>query len=71
LEDFGWMRPRLVNHRPCGLESEARGVGIGRPHEQAARSRQIAAAEREIDQLVYEPYVLTDNEIRIAKEVTA
>jgi hypothetical protein len=41
------------------------------PHEQAARSRQIAATDHEIDPLVYELYGLTDDEIRIVQEATA
>jgi hypothetical protein len=41
------------------------------PHEQASRSRQIAATDHEIDQLVYELYGLTDDEIRIVEEATA
>ncbi len=40
------------------------------PHEQAARSRQIATTDREIDQLVYELYGLTDDEIRIVQQAT-
>ncbi len=41
------------------------------PHEHAARSRQIAATDREIDQRVYELYGLTDDEIRIVEQATA
>ncbi len=41
------------------------------PHEQAAGSRQLAATDQEIDQLVYELYGLTDDEIRIVEEATA
>ena len=33
--------------------------------------RQIAAMHRQIDQLVYELYGLTDEEIRIVEEATA
>ena len=40
------------------------------PHERAARARQIAATDHEIDQLVYELYGLTDDEIRIVEEAT-
>jgi hypothetical protein len=39
-------------------------------HEQTAVQRQIAATDREIDQLVYELYGLTDDEIRIVEEAT-
>lgn len=34
-------------------------------------SRQIAATDGEIDRLVYEPYGLSDEEIRIVEEATA
>jgi hypothetical protein len=41
------------------------------PHEQAARTRQIAATDAEIHQLVYELYGLTNDEIGIVEEATA
>jgi len=37
------------------------------PHEQESLQRQIAAADRQIDQLVYELSGLTGNEIRIVE----
>jgi len=37
-------------------------------HEKTALQRQIDATDRQIDQLVYELYVLTDEEIRIVEE---
>ncbi len=40
-------------------------------HERKALQRQIEATDREIDQLVYELYGLTDDEIRIVEEATA
>jgi hypothetical protein len=40
------------------------------PHEKAALQRQIDATDRQIDQLVYELYGLTDDEIRIVEEAT-
>jgi hypothetical protein len=36
------------------------------PHEQESIQRQIAATDRQIDNLVYEPYGLTEEEIRTA-----
>ena len=36
----------------------------------AAIQRQIDTTDRQIDQLVYELYELTDNEIRIVEEAT-
>jgi hypothetical protein len=40
-------------------------------HDQTLLQRQIDAADRQIDQLVYELYGLTDEEIRIVEEATA
>ncbi|REJ87652.1 MAG: methyltransferase, partial [Planctomycetota bacterium] len=40
-------------------------------HERQALERQIEATDREIDQLVYELYELTDEEIKIVEEATA
>lgn len=40
-------------------------------HEKAVIERQIAATDHQIDQLVYELYRLTDEEIRIVEEATA
>ena len=40
-------------------------------HERTSLARQIEATDREIDQLVYELYGLTDEEIRIVEEATA
>jgi hypothetical protein len=41
------------------------------PAEQQRLQRQIAATDRQIDQLVYELYGLTDKEIRLVEEATA
>jgi len=41
------------------------------PHERAALTRRIEATDREIDDLVYELYDLSDEEIRIVEEATA
>ncbi len=38
------------------------------PHEQESLQRQIAAADKQIDALVYELYGLTEEEIRIVEE---
>jgi hypothetical protein len=40
------------------------------PSDQTAIQRQIDATDRQIDQLVYELYGLTDDEIRIVEEAT-
>jgi hypothetical protein len=39
------------------------------PHEQESLQRQIAATDKQIDQLVYELYGLTGEEIRIMEGV--
>ena len=41
------------------------------PHDKESLQRQIDAADREIDQLVYQLYELTNEEIRIGEEATA
>ena len=40
-------------------------------HKRSVIQRQIDATDRQIDQLVYELYGLTDEEIRIVEEATA
>lgn len=40
------------------------------PAERTLLERQIASTDREIDQLVYELYGLTEEEIRIVEELT-
>ncbi len=40
------------------------------PHDKTQLQRQIEAADRQIDQLVYELYELTDEDIRIVEEAT-
>ena len=40
------------------------------PSDESAIQRQIDATDRQIDQLVYELYGLTDEEIRIVEEAT-
>ncbi len=39
-------------------------------HEETAIQRQIDATDRQIDQLVYNLYSLTDDEIRMIEEMT-
>ena len=41
------------------------------PHEQTVLNAQIAAPDRQIDQLVYELYGLTADEIKIVEEGSA
>ena len=45
-------------------------AGAKTPTEKAALERQIAATDGQIDQLVYELYGLTDDEIKIVEEAT-
>ena len=42
-----------------------------RPQEKEQLRRQIEATDRQIDQLVYELYGLSDDEIKIVEEATA
>jgi hypothetical protein len=46
------------------------GANARSPHEAETKVRQIAAAEEQIDHLVYELYGLTDKEIRIVEEAS-
>jgi hypothetical protein len=41
------------------------------PQEQTALERQIAAADTQIDRLVYELYGLTEEEIKLVERATA
>ena len=46
----------------------AQGLAQGKtPHEQESLQRQIAATDKQIDNLVYELYGLTNDEIRIVE----
>ncbi len=52
-------------------KSQSESIGsIRTPQEQTALQRQIDATDRQIDQLVYQLYGLTDDEIRIVEEAT-
>jgi len=53
------------------LERQNRMAAAKTSHERTALQRQIETVDREIDQLVYELYGLTDDEIRIVEESTA
>ncbi|TVS16703.1 MAG: restriction endonuclease subunit M, partial [Planctomycetaceae bacterium] len=53
------------------LEDHQRLGSAKGPHEHQLLARQIATTDREIDQLVYELYGLTDDEIRIVEQATA
>lgn len=53
-----------------GYRSRFLGALDVRPAKRQALERQIAATDRQIDQLVYELYGLTDQEIRIVEEAT-
>jgi hypothetical protein len=53
------------------LQLEAQRADASTGHRREVVERQIAALDRQIDQLVYELYGLTDKEIRIVEEATA
>jgi hypothetical protein len=48
----------------------AKGIALRTPNEKETIQRQIAATDAQIDQLVYELYGLTPNEIKIVEEAT-
>jgi hypothetical protein len=50
------------------LHKQLAGANIG--HEKTALQRQIDATDRQIDQLVYELYGLTDDEISVVEGAT-
>jgi type II restriction/modification system DNA methylase subunit YeeA len=50
------------------LHKQLAGANTG--HEKTALQRQIDATDRQIDQLVYELYGLTDDEISIVESAT-
>jgi hypothetical protein len=57
-----------VKQRPGA--SDEQSAAAKTPAAQAALQRQIAATDRQIDQLVYELYGLTEEEIWIVEEAT-
>ena len=80
---FGHERYALSSCRPCAVHFLALGelgdsmlqlhkalVLAKTPNEKNALQRQIDARDPQIDQLVYELYGLTDEEIRIVEEAT-
>lgn len=52
------------------LTPHERLASVRTEHERTLLLRHIAAIDRQIDQLVYELYGLTDEEIRIVEEAT-
>ncbi len=64
---------RLLHRLPVGQESRMSSSTLASaktPNEKEALGRQIAATDAQIDQLVYELYGLTDDEIKIVEEAT-
>ena len=49
----------------------ASAVPAKTPHEQESLQHQIAATDRQIDELVYELYGLTEDEIRVVQDAQA
>jgi hypothetical protein len=64
-------RDRLVSLVENMILLHNRQSAAKTPHERTSLARQIEATDREIDQLVYELYGLTDEDIRIVEEATA
>jgi hypothetical protein len=52
------------------LALHTRLADVRTEHEKTVLRRQIEATDRQIDQLVYELYGLTDQEIKIVEEAT-
>jgi len=52
------------------LELHKERAAAQTPHDQTSHQRQIDATDRQIDQLVYELYGLTEDEIKIVEEAT-
>ena len=61
---------QIVSLTETMIELHGQQAEIKAGHDREAIMRQIAAADRQIDQLVYELYGLTDKEIRIVEEAT-
>jgi hypothetical protein len=53
------------------LDMNARLPEVKTGHDRNALQRQIDATDRQIDQLVYELYGVTDKEIALVEEATA
>jgi len=62
---------RMVELVEQMLSLNERVAGAKTDHQKTINQRQIDATDRQIDQLVYELYGLTDAEIRIVEEATA
>ncbi|REK21897.1 MAG: restriction endonuclease subunit M, partial [Planctomycetota bacterium] len=60
----------IATHVQQILRLQQELVSTKTSHERQALERQIEATDREIDQLVYELYELTDEEIKIVEEAT-
>jgi hypothetical protein len=57
----------LVTQTAAGVDLHARPAAEGVPHEKAALQRRIEMTDRQIDQLVYELYGLTAEEIKVVE----
>ncbi|HSW44152.1 MAG TPA: TaqI-like C-terminal specificity domain-containing protein [Phycisphaerae bacterium] len=61
---------RMVSLVQSMLDLHKRLAAAGTDHEKTALNRQIDATDRQIDELVYELYGLSDGEIKIVEEAT-
>ncbi len=66
----GSARSRMVKLVDRMLEMHKALAAAGRPQEKERLRREIESTDAKIDQLVYELYGLTDDEIRIVEEAT-
>ena len=60
----------MVNLVQTMLDLHKQLAAVKTSHEKSLIQRQINATDKQIDQLVYELYNLTDKEIRIVEEAT-
>ena len=70
LSSTGETQDRLHTHAKKMLETCGGKATLRSHHSQTTVDREIARLDRQIDQLVYELYCLTDKEIRIVEEAT-
>jgi len=64
------LHDRIINSVELMLALQQRSTEARAEHDKTTIQRQIDATDKQIDQLVYELYGLTDKEIRIVEEAT-
>jgi len=64
------LHDRIIHSAELMLALQQRSTGARTEHDKTIIQRQIDATDKQIDQLVYELYGLTDEEIKIVEEAT-